>query len=135
MTPNASRIRESYELVRESPTAIAMLFYGRLFNLEPSLRNLFKNDLRVQAKKLVDTLEQVVHCIDRLDAMRPQLRELGRLHVTYGVQPEHYRTVTSALLWAFGQALQADFDAECRAAWSSALDEICREMLAGAASD
>jgi len=135
MIPNASRIRESYELVRESPTAIAMLFYGRLFNLEPSLRNLFKNDLRVQAAKLMDTLEQVVNCIDHLDQMRPQLGELGRVHVTYGVQPEHYQTVTAALLWALGQALEADFDAECRAAWSQALQEICREMLAGAALD
>jgi len=135
MIPNASRIRESYELVRESPTAIAMLFYGRLFNLEPSLRNLFKNDLRVQARKLVDTLEQVVNCIDHLEEMRPRLRELGRVHVTYGVQPENYRTVTTALLWAFGQALQGDFDAECRAAWTVALEEICREMLAGATPD
>ena len=133
MRTHAELVREGYEVVRQSPTAVALLFYGRLFNLEPSLRNLFKTDLRVQAKKLMDSLDLVIQSLDRMDEVRPLLRSMGRTHVTYGVLPEHYKMVTDALLWALGQALQPDFDAEGRGGWAAILQDVCREMLAGGA--
>src|SRR5437879_4296348 len=117
------------------PEAIAMLFYGRLFSLDPALRPLFKTDMRTQSKKLMDTLAAVVDSLDHLDRMRPLLRELGRKHaVEYGVRPEYYQTVLEALLWALGQALQPHFYPETKEAWKTVLEDIAGEMLAGAAS-
>ena len=126
-------IRDSFQVIHENPEAIAMLFYGRLFNLDPSLRALFKTDMRTQSKKLMDTLAAVVDSLDHLDRMRPFISELGRKHaVEYGVRPEHYRTVLDALLWAIGQALQPHFYPETRQAWKSVLEDIAREMKSGA---
>jgi hemoglobin-like flavoprotein len=125
-------IRESFEIVHEMPEAIAMLFYGRLFTLDPSLRPLFQTDMRTQSKKLMDTLASVVDSLEHLDRMRPFMRELGRKHaVEYGVRPEHYQTVVEALLWALGQALQPHFYPETKEAWKTILQDISREMLAG----
>src|SRR5215475_7547605 len=102
--PQDQLIRDSFEIVHEMPEAIAMLFYGRLFNLDPSLRKMFKVDMRTQSKKLMDTLAAVVDSLEHFDRMRPMLRELGRKHaVEYGVKPEHYQLVLEALLWSFGQ--------------------------------
>jgi len=126
-------IRDSFEVIHEMPQAIAMLFYGRLFDLDPSLRKMFKIDMQTQSRKLMDTLRATVDSLDRFDELRPFLRELGRKHaLEYGVRPEHYQVVTEALLWAFGQALQPHFYPETRAAWRTVLDDIAREMLAGA---
>ena len=130
--PQDQLIRDSFEIVHEMPEAIAMLFYGRLFNLDPSLRKMFKVDMKTQSKKLMDTLTAVVDSLEHFDRMRPMLRELGRKHaVEYGVKREHYQLVQDALLWAFGQALQPHFYPETKAAWKAVLDDISKEMQAG----
>jgi hemoglobin-like flavoprotein len=127
-------IRGSYDLIQDMRTAVAMLFYGRLFDLDPSLRPLFKNDIEIQSQKLMDTLAAAVDSLDNLPALIPALRAMGARHQEYGVQPEHYNTVREALLWAMAQALQEDFDPETRTAWKSLLDTVAAEMLAGTKS-
>jgi|SRR6478752_852032 len=132
--PQDQLIRDSFAVVHEMPEAIAMLFYGRLFNLDPSLRQMFRVDMHVQSKKLMDTLAAVVDSLQHFDRMRPVLRELGRKHaVEYGVRPEHYQLLLDSLLWAFAQALQQDFYPETKAAWKAVLEDISKEMLAGTA--
>jgi hemoglobin-like flavoprotein len=128
----ADLIRESFDILREMAHPVVLLFYGRLFELQPSLRNLFKADIQAQAQKLVDTLAVVAEAAGDLQALSPVLRQMGRRHASYGVLPEHYDLVATALLWALGQALQENFDRETRAAWTSMLQAVSREMLAGA---
>ena len=65
--PQDQLIRDSFEVVHEMPEAIAMLFYGRLFNLEPSLRGMFKIDMHTQSRKLMDMLTAVVDSLDHHD--------------------------------------------------------------------
>ncbi|MGJ5815149.1 globin domain-containing protein [Paludibaculum fermentans] len=132
MRQDAQLVRDSFELIREVSTPTAMLFYGRLFDLDPTLRGLFHVDFKAQSVKLMDTLALVVESADRLEQLRPTLRDLGRRHVDYGVRPEHYQTVSTALLWALAQAMQPDFDDDVRAAWTRILGEVCQEMLVGA---
>ena len=133
MNRQADLIRESFDILREMAHPVVLLFYGRLFELQPSLRNLFKADIQAQAQKLVDTLAVVAEAAGDLQALSPVLRQMGRRHASYGVLPEHYDLVATALLWALGQALQENFDRETRAAWTSMLQAVSREMLAGAA--
>ena len=133
MTPEQCQIvRRTFEPLRGLGTATSLLFYKKLFELDPRARRLFHNDLLVQSKKLMDTLTTVVDSLDRFDALQPRLRELGRLHAAYGVRLEQYDTVQTALLWALGQSLGADFDKEAREAWASALAAISKTMKEGA---
>ena len=134
MRSQAVLIRESFDLVAEAPNAIVKLFYGRLFELDPTLRPMFKTDITEQVSKLVATLQIVVDHVEQPQALLPALHELGRKHATYGTLPAHYDTVRQALLWALGQALQPDFDKETRAAWDGVLTWISREMIAAATS-
>jgi hemoglobin-like flavoprotein len=134
MTPDEKRIvRETFPEIRRIAIPASLLFYGRLFDLDPSLRPLFKIDMAAQSEKLVAMLESILDSLDRFDAMRPVLRELGRRHVEYGVKPAHYETLTSAMVWAFSQALEPNVDAGTRKAWRSVLEEVGAEMLKGAA--
>jgi nitric oxide dioxygenase len=132
-TPKQQRlVRDSFQSIQEYSDSVVLLFYGRLFELAPQTRSMFKIDIREQARKLMDMLTTVVDSLNRLEELRPQLAELGKRHVGYGVQPEHYEVLIAALSWAFGQALGVEFDRETRAAWRSLLEAIAKVMLDGA---
>jgi hemoglobin-like flavoprotein len=135
MTPDQRQlVRQSLDLVREEAGPVSLLLYGKLFELDPSTRRLFHNDIVAQGRKLMDTLDAIAGSLDRFESMRPSLVELGRLHAGYGVLPGHYETLVNALLWAFAQALDADFDAHTREAWRLALEAVAAVMQEGAAA-
>lgn len=125
-------VRNTLDHLRDDPEPITLLLYGKLFELDPSLKPLFHNDLMAQGRKLMATLEAIAGSLDRFDLVRPRLLELGRLHAAYGVTSAHYETLVTSILWAFGQALGPDFDAHARDAWRAALDEVAAVMQEGA---
>jgi hemoglobin-like flavoprotein len=136
MTPQQiALVRMSFAAVRPIADSAAALFYGRLFELDPSLRPLFKTDLHGQGRLLMQMIGLAVDSLDRLDELAPKLTSLGRRHVGYGVREAHYETVGAALLWTLEQGLgAADFTPEIRAAWASAYALLARTMKAGAAA-
>src|SRR5262245_22527972 len=97
----------------------AALFYGRLFEMDPSLRPLFKTDLREQGQKLMQMIAFCVKGLDTLDQLVPAVQGLGRRHAGYGVTDAHYDTVGGALLWTLEQGLGAAFTPDVKAAWTS----------------
>jgi hemoglobin-like flavoprotein len=125
-------VRETLDRLREQAEPVTLLLYGKLFELDPSTRPLFHNDLMAQGRKLIATLDSVAASLDRFESVRPRLLELGRLHASYGIRPGHYETLISALLWAFGQALGPDFDERAREAWRVALAAVASVMQEGA---
>jgi hemoglobin-like flavoprotein len=123
-------VRQSLERLREDAGPVSLLLYGKLFELDPSTRHLFHNDLVAQGRKLMDTLDAIAAALDDLESVRPRLVQLGRLHASYGVAPRNYDTLVNAMLWAFAQALGADFDARTREAWRTALEAVAAVMQA-----
>jgi hemoglobin-like flavoprotein len=133
MTADQRRlIRQSFDAVREQAIPVSLLFYGKLFELDPSARRLFHNDLAVQGRKVMDTLDWLAQSLDRFESTRGRLADLGRQHAGYGVRPEQYQTLITALLWALAQALGPDFDAATREAWTLALRAVAAAMQEGA---
>jgi hemoglobin-like flavoprotein len=110
-------VQQSFETVLTIEEAAAALFYGRLFELDPSLRPMFKGDIKEQGKKLMATLKVAVVGLDRLDQILPVVQALGRRHADYGVLDAHYDTVATALLWTLEKGLGDAFTPECRQAW------------------
>jgi len=126
------KVRESFPVIREVAGPLSQLFYGRLFELQPGLRPMFRHDLASQGRKLMEMLSVIVDHLDRLESLDPVLRELGRRHAGYGVLPQHYATVEQALLWSFGHAMEYEFDDELEGAWRAIITEVSNAMLAGA---
>jgi nitric oxide dioxygenase len=125
-------VRQSFDLLRDQAGPVSLLFYGKVFELDPSARRLFHIDLALQGRKIVETLATVIESLDRFESLRPRLADLGRQHAGYGVRPEQYDTITTALLWAIGQALGSDFDSPTREAWKLALTAVSAAMIEGA---
>ena len=132
MPEQVQGVRTTFAKVAAMQDEAAALFYRRLFELDPSLRPLFKGDMTAQGAKLMAALGAVVGSLDRLERMVPMLRELGRRHAGYGVKPEHYATVGEALIWTLEQALGAGFTRETRRAWIDAYGRLAWTMVAAA---
>lgn len=111
----------------------ASLFYGRLFELDPSLRPLFKGDMTDQGRKLMAMINTAINNLDRLGSVVPAVEELGRRHVGYGVRDEHYDTVGAALLWTLEQGLGDAFTDEVKAAWAETYGVLATTMKQAAA--
>ncbi len=130
MTPEQiDMVQSSWEKVKPIAPQAAELFYGKLFELNPSLKALFKGDMKDQGKKLMDTLGVAVSSLKKLDTILPVVQELGRKHVKYGVPEKSYETVGEALLWTLGQGLGEEFTDEVKAAWTQTYVTISTVMI------
>lgn len=118
MTPKQIHlVKSSFQKVLPISETAADLFYGKLFELDPSLRSLFTGDMKEQGRKLMDMLDVLVQGLDKLQTILGAVQKLGKSHVAYGVQNKHYETVGAALLWTLEQGLGKDFTAETKQAW------------------
>jgi len=126
---------EQIELVQRTWRSIlpvgdtaAELFYGKLFSLDPSVRSLFTNDLKDQGRNLTAMISVAVSGLSRPEKIVLAVRQLGRRHAAYGVQPRHYETVATALLWMLETSLGEAFTPDTRAAWIAAYDLLATTM-------
>jgi len=126
-------IQASFQRVLPIADVAAELFYGRLFELDPTLRPMFRGDMASQGKKLMNALRLIVNGLDRLDQLVPALEALARRHVKYGVTDEHYETVGAALIWTLQQGLGDSFTPSVAAAWVKAYGLIAGVMRAASA--
>lgn len=111
-------IRDSFAKVAPHKDRAGVIFYDRLFQLDPSLREMFhRAPIETQAQKLMQVFGWVVERLDHVKELKAELDELGRKHVEYGVKSDHYALVGSSLVWTLKQALGADFKPEAEAAW------------------
>lgn len=129
MTPEQIHlVKSSFQKVLPLSETAADLFYGKLFELDPSLRPLFKGDIKEQGRKLMDMLDVLVQGLDKLQTILGAVQKLGKSHVAYGVQSEHYKTVGTALLWTLEQGLGKDFTAETKQAWVETYNLVASAM-------
>jgi hemoglobin-like flavoprotein len=125
-------VLRSFAQVMPIAETAAELFYGRLFELDPTLRPMFRGDMREQGRKLMQMLAVAVHGLDRLHEILPAVRAMGRRHAGYGVTDDHYDTVASALLWTLEQGLGEQFTPDVKSAWASVYTVLANAMKSGA---
>ena len=86
MTPKQiSLVQESWAKVKPIAPQAAEIFYSTLFELDPSLKPLFKNNMVEQGNKLMTMLDTAVKLLDSPEKLIPAVKKLGARHVDYGV--------------------------------------------------
>jgi hemoglobin-like flavoprotein len=129
ITPKQKQlVQSSFAKVVPISESAANLFYARLFALDPTLKPLFKGDMKEQGRKLMRTLAVAVNGLDSLEQIVSTVQDLGRKHVDYGVEPKHYDTVGAALLWTLEQGLSAAFTKETGEAWGAVYTLLANTM-------
>ena len=112
-------VQASFEKVRPISQEAAGLFYGRLFEIAPEVRPLFKGDMAEQGRKLMATLAVVIGSLHSLPTILPAVSTLAKKHVEYGVKPSHYAAVGAALLWTLERGLGTAWTPETAKAWTN----------------
>jgi hemoglobin-like flavoprotein len=125
-------VQESFRKVLPISETAAIIFYARLFELDPSLRKLFTGDMKRQGMMLMSMIASAVRGLSDANALIPVLTGLGRRHSGYGVVDAHYTTVAEALLWTLEQGLGDEFTPETREAWVAAYTMMATVMQQGA---
>jgi hemoglobin-like flavoprotein len=124
-------VQESFARVAPIADTAGALFYERLFALDPTLRELFRSDMREQRRKLMQMLAVAVHNLDNVENILPALHALGRRHAVYGVTGQHFTVVGEALMWTLERGLGEAFTAEVRDAWCAVYQALVEIMLDG----
>ena len=127
-------VQRTWSQVMPISDAAAGLFYDRLFEMEPSLRSLFKSDMGQQKKKLMQTLSIAVDGLNNPQRLIPVLEQLGIRHAGYMVQEHHYGLVGEALLWTLREGLGESFTPEVETAWREVYGVVAGVMKKAAAS-
>jgi nitric oxide dioxygenase len=121
-------VQQSFEKAAALGDKVAEIFYAELFAIDPSLRAMFRGDMREQRKKLLSTLALVVRSLHAPEKILAPVKNLAVKHVAYGVQPEHYTYVGNALLRTLKKGLGADFTPELCDAWVAAFRMLAKVM-------
>lgn len=127
-TEQVKLVRDSWEQVVPIADKAAELFYGRLFELNPALKPMFKGDMKEQGEKLMRMISIAVDHLDKLDEIVPAVQDLGVKHLEYGVKSSHYDTVGAALLWTLGKGLGDTFTSDVMAAWTEVYTLLASTM-------
>ena len=134
MTPEqAILVKNSWALVTPIADKAAELFYGKLFELDPALKPLFKGNMKQQGQKLMTMITTAVYGLDKLEAIVPAVEQLGARHVEYGVKDKDYDTVGAALLWTLEAGLGDAYTPEVKQAWTEVYGILANTMKAAAA--
>lgn len=122
-------VQKTFADVAPIAEAAAALFYGRLFEIAPEVKPLFKNDITEQGRKLMATLGVVVRGLSDLPSILPAASNLAKKHVSYGVKASHYEPVGAALLWTLEKGLGDKWTPDVAAAWTEAYVTLSGFMI------
>jgi hemoglobin-like flavoprotein len=141
MTPRQIRLlQRSFALIQPIADRVGGSFYERLFERHPEVRPMFRNDIELQQRKLMNFFGEFVrlHLRSLLtlpvtacdpEVAIPGIAGLAQRHLRYGVQLEHFSAAKEALFWSFQRHLADEFDEEVIIAWSTAYDMIAKSMI------
>ncbi|GHN02421.1 hemoglobin [Cytophagales bacterium WSM2-2] len=130
MTPKQIElIEDSWDFILMNTDEAGIIFYKRLFELNPALRPLFKEDIKSQAQKLVSLITFAVHKLNNFNEIVSDVKALGLRHKGYKVKPEYYITVAEALLWTLESGLGNEWNEEVKEAWIKLYETLSKIML------
>lgn len=126
---NRACVRTSWESMRPMAAHVADLFHDRLFELDPSLEELFPEDLQAQRHRFLKAFGALMAGLDDLPGMLPLLHDVGRRLAHQGFREGQYVSMGKALLWTFEQTLAEQFTPAVKEAWASLYAFVSSAMI------
>ncbi|HAA16341.1 MAG TPA: hemin receptor [Cytophagales bacterium] len=121
-------VQDSFQHVIPIADEVGLQFYNTLFENAPEARSMFPEDITAQSKKLMELLTYAISSLDNLDVLVPEVKKLGQRHVGYGVKPEHYGLVATALLTVLEDKLGEAWTPELKNAWVQVYTVLANTM-------
>ncbi len=129
MTPTqVALVQESFKDVGRQSHEAGRIFYDELFQLAPELQRLFPDDMSGHKLKFIRMLSTIVRSLDQIATISEDIVDLGRRHMSYDVEDEHYEILGEALMTMLNRLLGADLTPQVSDAWAAAYGMIARVM-------
>lgn len=133
MALDAELIRKNFFAISPKIDELTETFYATLFLRYPGVVPLFDGvNMQQQRRMLANALVFVVENLDAMEIASGTLEEMGRRHVGYGAEAEHYPAVGECLLHALETVTGDDWNDELESQWTEAYGVISSIMLRGA---
>jgi len=122
-------VENSWDYVLLNSQETGAVFYKKLFEIDPGLRQLFKSEIHMQSQKFVAMITFAVHKLNNLDEIIADVKALGMHHHKNSVKPEHYASVAVALLWTIENVLGKEWNNEIKEAWMAVYTALAKTMI------
>ncbi len=133
MAIDVELIRKNFFKIAPKVDELTETFYATLFLRYPDVVPLFDGiNMQQQRRMLANAIVFVVENLDAMDIASGTLEEMGRRHVGYGAQAEHYPAVGECLIHAMATVSGDDWNDELQAQWVEAYGVISSIMIKGA---
>lgn len=120
-------VKSTASLLEREGENITRLFYKKLFDHHPELKNIFNmanQQKGEQARALADSVFAYAKHIDQLEVLGPVVKRIAHKHASLQVAPEHYPIVGKYLLEAIRDHLKLHADDPVLTAWAEAYDAL-----------
>lgn len=125
-------IKNSFRQISPIADHAGVIFYARLFELDPSLRTTFCGDIGAQGSNMMQSVGFVVFSLEQIEVILPVLRQMGLRNLEYHLSDEQYEVFCEALLWTLKKCLRDEFTNETREAWAKAYWLLAETIKTGA---
>jgi hemoglobin-like flavoprotein len=127
-------LQESLGLIAPVANDVIKAFYDQLFLDYPQVRPMFPAVMDLQRERLLKAIIALVTHYDRPEQLTPALTAMGRNHVGYGVQLEHFTAVGETLLATLRKFAGPAWNADYEGAWTRAYTFAAGTMMSAGAA-
>jgi hemoglobin-like flavoprotein len=128
MTTHANCFDSPRESQKSAESISRSRYYAELFNIDPSLRAMFDDDMRRQQMKFMMMLTLIVRSLHENEKISNVIEHLAVKYVGYGVRPKHYTPFGNALLRTLKKMLGPDYTRDVADAWEESFRMLARIM-------
>ncbi|MFV0336324.1 MAG: globin domain-containing protein [Tropicimonas sp.] len=125
-----ARVRQSFDELGPHLEPTSIHFYEALFRRAPEMRALFREDLKGQGMRFMNTLGLILADIEHPDKPSVSYAELGRLHRTLGIRQVHFAPMQEALIDSLRDKLGERFGPELEASWRVVYQAFTEKLIA-----
>lgn len=133
MAVDVELVRKNFHAISPKVDEVMETFYATLFLRYPDVALLFDGvNMQQQHRMLANVLVFVVENLDAMEIASGTLEEMGRRHINYGAEPEHYPAMGECLLHALATVTGEDWNDELESQWAEVYAAISASMIRGA---
>lgn len=122
-------VRNSWVTILAHREEAGNIFYKTLFELSPSIRDLFKTDIQMQNQKLMSSITLIVTKLNKLDNIREEIKFLSKRHVNYQVRPDYFVAFGKAFITMLAKILKDNWITEMEEAWTKVYTLVSQAMI------
>jgi signal transduction histidine kinase/hemoglobin-like flavoprotein len=127
-TKQIELVEKSWDFVLLNSSEAGVIFYNKLFSVEPSLRQVFNGDFSSESQKFITLITFTVHKLSNVEEIISEIKAQefqGKMKL---IQPQHYESAAAALMQTLEEILVNMWNDEVKEAWNAVYVCLAKAM-------